>query len=76
MKYMTMCGDVRIKIIPVINTEDIEMSSIAYKEVQKLVTYTFGLLDCIIEKDVTLLPHPDSPTTPTILFLGILLSLY
>ena len=51
MKYMTMCGDVRIKIIPVINTEDIEMSSIAYKEVQKLVTYTFGLLDCIIEKD-------------------------
>lgn len=24
MKYMTMCGDVRIKIIPVINTEDIE----------------------------------------------------
>ena len=51
MKYMTMCGDVRIKIIPVINIEDIEMSSIAYKEVQKLVTYTFGLLDCIIEKD-------------------------
>ena len=29
MKYMTMCGDVRIKIIPVINIEDIEMSSIA-----------------------------------------------
>lgn len=51
IKYMTMCGDVKTKLIPVTNMNDAEMSFTAYKEVQKLATDTFGLLDCIIEKD-------------------------
>ena len=49
MKYMMMCGNVRIKIIPVNNIGDADMSSTAYKEVRKLATDMFGLLDCVIE---------------------------
>lgn len=51
MKYMMMCGNVRIKIIPVNNIGDADMSSTAYNEVRKLATDMFGLLDCVIEKD-------------------------
>lgn len=51
IKCLTMCGDVKTKLIPVTYRNDTEISLTAYKEVQKLATDTFGLLDCIIEKD-------------------------
>ena len=51
MKYLTICDDVKVRIIPVSGRDDVELSSIAYNEVRKLGADILGYSNLVIEKD-------------------------